>query len=178
MYPKIITIESEKLTDLLTKKGALVDQVRAVCDEIEVIEKEMEKIDKAIQKEEKKVDISDIIKKEKVLTKQVEKAIKTMQGYKQEIFDRMTAQVPGELKAKYEELKANKEKKEAERNKTAIKAQKYNDKIIPLGRKMMKPFLTDMYEDFESLVLKDGEIVATIFSHMNDFKANFKNKKH
>lgn len=177
MYPKIITIVNEKLSDLLTKKGVLSDKVLAACDEIEAIEKSMEKIDTKIQKEEKKVDISDILEKEKVLSKQVDKAILKMNEYKQEIHDRMTMQVPGELKKEYEELEANKEKKETERNKTALKAQKYNDKIIPLGRKMIKPLLTDMYEDFESLVLKDGEIVATIFSHMNDFKKNFKNNK-
>jgi len=177
MYPKIIKIENEKLADLIAKKGALVTQGRGVSEEIEALEKEMAEIDVKLQEEEKKVDISDILEKEKALTKKVEKAIEQMKAYKQEIFDRMTEQVPKELKTKYDELKENKEKKEVERNKIALKAQKYNDKIIPLGRKMMKPFLTDMYEDFESLVLEDGEIVATIFSHMNDFKINFKNKK-
>lgn len=177
MYPKVIKIENEKLAKLITEKGALVDKGRAVSEEIEVIEKEMATIDTELQEEEKKVDISDILEKEKVLTQEVEKAIETMKGYKQEIFDRMNEQVPKQLKVEYDKLKDLKEKKESERNKIALKAQKFNDKIIPLGRKMMKPFLTDMYEDFESLVLEDGEIVATIFSHMNDFKTNFKSNK-
>ena len=177
MYPKIIKIENEKLAKLIQEKGALVDKGRGVSEEIEVIEKSMADIDLKLQEEEKKVDISDILEKEKALTQGVEKSIETMKGYKQEIFDRMSEQVPKELRVEYDKLQAEKDKKEIERNKIALKAQKFNDKIIPLGRKMMKPFLTDMYEDFESLALEDGEIVATIFSHMNDFKTGFKSNK-
>jgi len=177
MYPKVIKIENAKLADLITKKSDLVKIGRGVSEEIEALEKEMAEIDVKLQKEEKKVDIKDILKKEKELTKEVDKAIKLMKEYKQEIFERMTKQVPQELRDKYKELEDAKEKKETERNKMALKAQKYNDKIIPLGRKVMKPFLADMYEDFDSLALEDGEIVASIFSHMNDFKVGFKNKK-
>lgn len=176
MYPKIVKIVNEKLAKLITEKGLLITKGRAVSEEIDVMEKEMAEIDVKLQEEEKKVDISDILKKEKVLTKTVEKAIKTMHGYKQEIFDRMNAQVPKELHTRYDELKKAKEDKETERNKIALKAQKYNDKIIPLGRKNMKPFITDVYEDFDSLALEDGEIVASIFSHMNDFQINFKKR--
>jgi hypothetical protein len=38
----------------------------------------------------------------------------------------------------------------------------------------MKPFLLDAYEDYDSLKIEGDEIVATIFSHLQDFKKNFK----
>lgn len=176
IYPRNITIENEKLKDLLFKKADLINKGRAVSDEIEKLELEMEETDKKVQEEEAKVDISDLNEKQKVIGAKVDEAIKEMQAVKEEIFDRMIKQVPPELHTKYEELKKIKEDKEEERNKVAIKAQKYNDKIIPVAREMMKPFLEDMYEDYDSLYVENGEIVATIFSHLNDFKINFKKK--
>ncbi len=176
MYPKTVTIESNKLKELLIKKGELINLGRGKSALIEQVEKEMAEVDLKVQEEEKKVDISDLNEKQKVIGAKVDEAIKEMEGVKKEIFDRMIKQVPGELHTQYDELKKKKEKLELERNKVALKAQKYNDKIIPIGRELMKPHLKDMYEDYDSLYLDGGEIYATIFSHMNDFKINFKKK--
>jgi len=176
MYPRTINLESAKLKKFITEKGVLVNKGRAVSEEIEVMEKEMEEINHKLIEEEKKVDITDILDKEKLLVSKVEEAIKEMDVFKKEIFERMTAQVPPELRNKYDEVKKNKEDKETERNKIALKAQKFNDKIIPLSRDLMKPFLQDQYEDYDSLYIEDDVIVATIFSHMSDFKTNFKKK--
>lgn len=176
MYPRTVTLESSKLKELLTKKSELVNLGRGVSARIEQVEKEMEEVDKKVQEEEAKVDISDLNEKAKVIGAKVDEAIKEMQEVKQEIFDRMTAQTPPELRAKYDELKKTKEELETERNKVALKAQKYNDKIIPIGRELMKPFLTDQYEDYDTLYLDGEEVMATIFSHLADFKTNFKKK--
>lgn len=176
MYPKSVKLSNEKLLKLITEKGVLVVKGRAKSEEIELMEKEMAEIDTKLQVEEKKVDITDLLEKEKVISLKVDEAIKEMKAVKLEIFDRMNAQVPPELHTRYDELKKSKEDKETERNKIALKAQKFNDKIIPIGREMMKPFLKDQFEDYDSLYLEDGEIVATIFSHLNDFKSNFKKK--
>lgn len=177
MYPKNIQIEHPKLKELIIKKGELVTRGRGVSEEIEQVEKEMEEADKAVQAEEAKVDITDLNDKAKAIGAKVDEAIKEMQGVKQEIFDRMMAQTPPELRTKYDELRKKKEDLETERNKIALKAQKFNDKIIPLGREMMKPFLQDQYEDYDSLYIEDGKVVATIFSHLADFKNNFKRKQ-
>lgn len=176
MYPKTITIENPKLKDLLTKKGALITLGRAKSVEIEEIEKEMSETDLKLQEEEGKVDIKDLDERAKVIGSKVDEAIKEMEVVKQEIFARMMEQTNPELRTKYDELKKKKEELETERNKIALKAQKFNDKIIPLGREMMKPFLQDQYEDYDTLSLDGDEIVATIFSHLHDFKANFKKK--
>lgn len=176
MYPKTVELKDEKLKDLLTKKGALIETGRAKSIAIEVIEKEMEETDAKLQEEEKKVDITDLDEKAKTIGARVDEAIQEMQIIKQQIFDRMMAQTPPDLRTKYDDLRKKKEKLETERNKVALKAQKYNDKIIPIGRELMKPHLKDQYDDYDTLYLENGEIYATIFSHLADFKNNFKKK--
>ena len=176
IYPKTVQIENNELKDLLLKKAELINKGRGVSEEIEKLEVEMEEINKKLMEEEAKVDISDLNEKQKAIGAKVDEAIKEMQAVKEEIFARMKAQVPPELGEKYDELKKIKEDKEEQRNKIALKAQKFNDKIIPMGKSMMKPFLEDQYEDYDSLSIENGEIVATIFSHLNDFKTNFKKK--
>ena len=176
MYPKTVTIENTKLKDLLIKKGEFITIGRGKSEEIEDLEKEMEATDQLIQAEEKKISIDDLLEKEKVETKIVEECIERMKAIKQEIYDRLIAEVPKELHDKYDELRKKKEDLETERNKIALKAQKYNDKIIPLAKEMMKPFLQDQYDDYDTLQLQGDEIVATIFNHLVDWKANFKKK--
>jgi hypothetical protein len=176
MYPRTVTIESDKLKNLLILKGQLVARGRSKSDEIENLEKEMAETDALVQAEEKKVNIDDLLEKEKEQTKIVEECIEKMKLIKQEIFDRMIKEVPNDLHTKYDELKKKKEALEDERNKIALKAQKYNDKIIPTAKELMKPFLQDQYDDYDTLQLQGDEIVATIFNHLIDWKSNFKKK--
>lgn len=171
---KIIKLEDKKLFEYLTKKSTLIEEGRGISTELEKIDTEMEELDKLIQDEEKKVDITDLTDKEKEITERVQKCIDDMNSVKKEIFKRMDEKVDHTLHAKYETLKKEKEEKEELRNKTAIKAQKYNDKIIPLTRKLMTPFLEDEFDDYETIKIEDGEIVGTIFNHLDEFKTNFK----
>lgn len=176
MYPKTVQLEDKKLKDLLTKKGEIITIGREKSAQIDILEKEMGDLDLKVQEEEKKVNIDDLLEREKTETKIVEECITRMKVIKQEIFDRMTAQTSPELRAKYEQLKKAKEDLEDERNKLALKAQKYNDKIIPIGRELMKSHLKDQFDDYDSLFLDNGEVFATIFNHLVDFKRNFKKK--
>jgi hypothetical protein len=99
-----------------------------------------------------------------------------MKAIKEEIYSRMKDKVPPELGKQYDELKKKKEDLENNRKKIALKANKFNDKIIPLGKELMKPFLIDQYDDYDSLYLDNDEIYATIFNHLNDFRNKFKKK--
>ena len=173
---KTIKLEDKKLLKLLTEKGDLIDIGRGISDKIESYEKEMEEVDLLVQAEEKKVNIDDLVEKEKEISERVQKCIDDMNAVKKVIYARMSKEVDPELHNRYETLKKTKEDAEEERNKIAIKAQKYNDKIIPLTRKLMTPFLEDKYDDYETIKIEDGEIVATIFNHLEDFKENFKQK--
>lgn len=172
--PRKITIENNKLKKLLEEKSVLITEGRGVSEEIEKLEKEMEEIDIKIQEEEKGVDIGDLLLLEKQQVAIVEECVEEMEKIKQMIYDRMKEKTSPELREKYEKIKKVKEEIENKRNKIALKAQKYNDKIIPLGRKLMKPFLEDKFEDYDTIRIENGEIVCTIFSHLEDFKNNFK----
>ena len=175
-YPKVINLENEKMKTLLTEKSNLVVSGRAVSVDIENIEAEMQEIDDKMKEIEKTVDISEFIEREKEISAKVDVAIKEMEQVQNEIRDKMLANIPSDLGDKYDELKNKKEALENDRNKIALKVQKYNDKIIPMGRKLMKPYLEDIYDDYDTISLEDGKIVASIFNHVNDFKANFKKK--
>jgi len=175
-YPKIIKIENEKLKKLLFEKGAIITIGRTKSEELEVIEKEMAELEEKIKGIEQKVKIEDLQDKSQVVTDKINKCVAEMDKLKQEHYDRMKKEVPEELGIRYDELKTKKEELETERNKKALKAQKYNDKIIPLGKKLMKPYISDIYDDYDTMELKDGEIFCSIFNHLEDFKNNFKKK--
>jgi len=170
-YPKKVKIEDKKLFDYMTKKGEIIKIGIEKSNRLEEIEKEQKELDIKIQEEEKKVDISE---KEKDLTTIVEDCVSKMQVIKKDIYERMKEQVDNTLIEKYESLEKERKELEEERNKIALKAQKYNDKIIPLGKKLMSEFIEDEYDDYETLKIENGEIVATIFNHLHDFKENFK----
>lgn len=177
MYPKKIKLEDKKLLKLLTEKGDLIKIGIGKSEQIEKIEEEMNKIDQEIQVAEKAVDISEFLDEEKELTKIVEDCISKMGVIKDNIYKKLKENVDSSLYVKYESLDKEKSDLEEERNKIALKAQKYNDKIIPFGRKLMSEYIADEFEDYESLKVEDGEIVATIFNHLEEFKNKFRSKK-
>lgn len=174
---KIIKLTDNKLKKLLEDKAVLITNGRAKSEEIEVVEKEMEEVDTQIKDIEKQVNIDDFLAEEKVLVAKVEEAIKEMGVIKQNILERLKGHGEPELFKKYDDLKVKKDELETERNKIALKAMKYNGKIIPLGQKLMKPYLEDIYDDFDTIKIEDGEIVASIFNHLEDYKINFDKKR-
>ena len=176
-YPRELKLNNEELKSLIEEKSKLVNEGRAKSIEIEKLEIEMIEIEKQLMEEEKKVDLKEFKKREKAITKRMEKCIKDIDKIKKEIYAKVKAETPQELRDKYDRVKKQKEDMETERNKVALSAQKYNDKIIPLSRELMSPFLQDEFEDYDTIMIKDGEIVAAIFSHLEDFKINFNKKK-
>lgn len=176
MYPRKVTLESPRLKDLLVKKGELVNSGRKLSEDIEFVEAELEKTEAQIMAAEKKVDIGDLNVTANDLTDQLNVLIAKMEEVKKDIYARMKEEIPVVLYNKYDEIKENKEKMESERNKIALKVQKANDRIIPLGRKTMQPFLENEFEDYNTLELEDGKVVGTIFSHLQEFETKFRDK--
>lgn len=173
MYPKKITIKNEKLKKLLEERKNMVNSGIEMSKEIERLETEMKEIDEEIKVIEKGVDVSDIDNEAKELTDKFLELQKEMDVVSQKIYDRLSEFVPKELKDKYHEMHSQKEKLEEDRNKLALKIQKYKDKIIPIARKEIKPFITEEFEDFEGVEVVDGEVQGTIFNHLYDFKKRF-----
>ena len=131
-------------------------------------------VDQEIMVAEKAVDLSEFQEKQLEITNAVEGYIEQMKTVQKEMFSKLKDSVDSGLYKKYDILKEQKEKLEESRNKVALKAQKYNDKIIPLGRKLMEEYLENEYDDYDSIKIEDGEIVCTIFNHLDDFKKKFK----
>lgn len=175
-YPRTVVLENDKLKELLIQKGELINAGRGKSERVEQLEAEMQKIDEKIQKIEDEVDITDLSVYANEVTKKFNKVVKEMDGVKQQIYDRMKDKVPKSLTDSYKKAKKAKEEMEIERNKVALKVQKFNDKLIPMARKVMAPFLENSYEDFNSLEIKDGKVIGTIFSHLDEFETNFKKK--
>jgi seryl-tRNA synthetase len=114
------------------------------------------------------VDNSDLKEKAKELTEEFNKLQAKMKELEKENYERMKQAVGTELPNKYEALKKEKEEMEKKRNKLALRVQKLNDKIIPIGRRLMKPYLEDEFDDYDTLRLEGDEIVGTIFNHLDD----------
>jgi len=174
---KKITLTDEKLKKLLKEKSALIYTGRSKSKEITQLEEQMDALDKQLQSEEKKVDLKEFKTREKAISKRMEKCIKDIEAVKTDIYAKIKAETPQELRDKYEELKKQKDDKELERNKVALKAQKYTDLIIPLARELMKPYLENEYDDYETLKLENDEIVCSIFNHLEEWKENFNKSK-
>ena len=176
-YPRETKLENEELKGLIEEKSKLVNEGRAKSVEIEKLETEMMETEELLKAEEKKVDLKEFDKKQKAITKRMEKCIKDIDAVKLAIYAKIKAETPQELRDKYDALNKLKEEAETERNKIALSAQKFNDKIIPLSRELMKPLLQDEYEDYDTIMIKDGEMVCSIFSHLDDFKTQFNTRK-
>lgn len=176
-YPRLIELESDKLKNLLIEKSELVTSGRLMSQDIEIVEADLQEIDNQMKELEKTVDITEFQAEESEITKRMEACIAEMEGIQSRIKAKMIEKIPKELGDRYDELKNKKESLETGRNKIALKVQKYNDKIIPLGRKLMKPYLVDNFDDYETIMIEDGVIKATIFNHLEEFKTSYNKKK-
>lgn len=173
MYPRTVKIKDDHLKDLIIKKGDAIEAGRKVSKEIDDMESELKAIEAKMIKLEEAVDVSALIKEGKALADQLKPILQKISDKQGEINKAKASAVPKELKDEYDAKKAWKEVLETDRNKQALRAQKFKDKIIPLGQKLAKPHLLDVYEDYDTLELKDDEIVLTVFSHLENFKAKF-----
>lgn len=179
MYPKNIELKDDKLKSLLEAKGELITKGRAVSEEIEKLEKEMAEIDAQLVEAEKEIDISDIDANAQDITNRFNALKEEMDEVNRRVRERLVSKVPRKLRNDYDEKATKKKELEEERNKIALKAQKHNDKIIPIVKKLLKPYLTNEFEDFGSVKVEDGVVKGEIYSHLEEFKKSFlaKNKK-
>jgi len=179
MYtPKQIELNDEKLKKLIEKKGELITEGRAKSERIEEIEKEMQEIDNKLVEAEKEVDISDIDANAKDITERFNTLKAEMDEVNRKVRERLSEHAPLELREQYHTLKKELDQLESDRNKIAIKAQKYNDKIIPTVRALLKPHILDDFEDYGAVKIEDDKIIGEIINHLEEYKINFLNKKY
>lgn len=177
-YPRTIKLEDPKLKKLILEKNDMIIEGRGVSEQIDTLEKEMVEINNKIVEQEKTVDISDILSEGKEVGEQIKALLLKTDELKKKIYERKKAAVSPDLIASFEEKEKTKKELETKRNKIALRVQKWKDKIIPMGQRLAKPFLQDEFEDYETLLIEDGEIVVKIFSHLEDYKEHFKKNKY
>jgi predicted nucleic acid-binding Zn-ribbon protein len=178
MYPRQIKLEDSKLLKLLKEKDEVRKEGIRLSEDIDAIEEEMKAIDTEVKSIEATLQADDLKKEAEGITEEFNTILKKMEDVKNKVAERMHQIVPQELKDKYQAKKKEKEDLEHRRKKAGLKIQKINDKAIPIGRRLMQPFIDNEYEDYDSIRFENGEIVATLFSHLDDFQKNFITRKN
>jgi predicted nucleic acid-binding Zn-ribbon protein len=176
-YPRTITIENEELQALLESKEDLIITGREKSEEIDAKDAEMKEIDKSIQEVEKTVDIVDLNTEAQAITDEMNAVMVKMEDLKKRLHARISAGVPKELIESYEAVAAQKEELELERNKIGLKVQQFTDQIIPLAQGLMKEHIQNEWEDYDSIRMENGKIVAVIFSHLETLREALNKKK-
>lgn len=176
-YPRKIVLEDAKLKKLLTEKSNMILDGRKISEDIDAVQAEMDAIDKEVQTVEATLVAEDLKERANGITAEFNAVMAKMDELKKEHRERLGTIVPQELKDKYDAKKTEKDSLETQRNKIALKAQKWNDKIIPIARRIMSKHIENEFEDYDTLRLENGEVVATLFSHLEDFKREYLKRK-
>lgn len=176
---RIVTLDNPKLHQLVYEKSEMILEGIKVTDQIESVERDLKRINLKIKKVENGVDVKDFDKQGQVLKAEALKIAKQIAALNVQIHARYSEAVPKELIQEYRDAEKKKEELESQRNKIGLKVQKWKDKIIPLSQKVGKPYLEEEFEDFNTVRIQDGKVVLEIFSHLEEFKQNFRerNKK-
>ena len=176
-YPRTVFLEDPKLKRLLEERESMILDGRKLSADIDEKEREMDEVNQELLTVEATVDVDDLRQEAEKLTVQFNSVMSAMEDNQKKVRERLHQIVPQELKNKYDNKKKEKEDLENKRNKIALRVQKWNDRIIPLGQKVMSAFIQNEYEDYDTLRIENGQVVATIFNHFEDWKKIFFSKK-
>jgi hypothetical protein len=171
----MIELNNPKLYKLIQEKDALVKSGRKISSELETVQF---KIDKLVDKEKiitGKHDNKDLMTQGEIIRLELERTMKKYDDIAEKIRLDKLAQIPKTIEEEHKALMKKRSDLEAERNKIALKIQKYKDKIVPTLKKSIKPFLKE-YDDTETVEIKDGKILVKTFNYLEDFKSKFKKR--
>ena len=170
----MLNIENKRLHDLIVQKDELVNVGRGISREIDLIDVKIKRF------ETKEKAITGKVTPPKELTDRGDDLVKQMMNLEKELGNiaeqinqsKLDA-IPKDMLEEHKALLKEKEGKERERNKVALKVQKIKDKCIPIIQKEVKPLLGE-YDDIETAKTKDGKVVINTFNHLEDFKSKFR----
>lgn len=172
----MLEIKNKKLHDWIVDKDRLVDEGRKIQGEIEKIQTKIE----GYEKQEKEITGKIIPKKELTdegdkLAKEIEATMKRLEVIGQQIEQEKLDAIPKEIKDSHQTLLKERQEKEREQAKIALKIQKIKDRVVPLIQKEVKPLLKE-YEDIETAKTKNGKVFINTFNHLDEWKRKFKSK--
>jgi len=175
---RTIQIDNPKIATMVKEKDELVKSGIAISKDIEKLEIKIEKQNNIEREFTNKVtpEIQKLIDEGDALEKELQERMTVMEKLGDEIMNQKLALIPKEHLDMHYKLRADKEKLERDRNKIGLKIQKYKDKLVPALRKILPDLLTE-YEDTETVQVKNGKLSITIFSHLEEWKEKFNNRK-
>lgn len=172
----MITIENKKLADWIVAKDELVTEGRKIQGDIESLQKKIE-----VYEGKEKVITGKVVPKKELtdegdrLAKGIEGTMKRLEELGKLIEQEKLDAIPKEMKEAHQALLKERQEKEREQAKIALKIQKIKDRCVPLIQKEIKPLLKE-YEDIETARVKDGKVVINTFNHLNDWIRQFKSR--
>ena len=171
----MITLDHPVLAKLITDKDLLVNDGRKISREIETLErriKEYEEKEKRITA--KVVPPKELTDKGDALVKDITKLNEDLTQIANSINKSKLDAIPKDMEAEHRKLMKDKEEKERDRNKIALKVQKIKDKCIPIIQREVTPLLQKEYDDIETAKVKDGKVVITTYNRLEDWKRGFR----
>jgi predicted nucleic acid-binding Zn-ribbon protein len=172
---KTIKIDDKRVLKLLEEKEVLVKSGRRISDEILRMETKItdcETKEKKITAQHQHKEMGD---KAEALKAQINKLVKEFEKVASDITLDKLAAIPKDLEKTHRDLMKAKEEKERERNKIALKVQKIKDRVIPMIKKHVTPHLAE-YEDIQNVEVKKGEVVASVYSALDEWKESYRKK--
>lgn len=173
----MIEFKNPKLAKYILDKNAILLDGKKVVKEIETLDRKI----KVFEDKEKvitaKVKPSAEIEARGVkLVDEINAKTKELEALGKEIEEQKLAAVPEEMKTEHLDLLKQREKKERDLGKLALKVQKIKDRMIPIVQKEVKPLLKTEFDDIETAEVKGDVVVIKTFNHLEDFKAKFKRR--
>lgn len=172
----MITIKDKKLVEMLKQKQELVLEGRTISKALEAIGRDIEKCETEERKITAEVEPVELRAEAEALKTQIDELIKQFEKKANLITKTKLDAIPKELADKHKDLMKKREEKERERNKVALKIQKIKDRIVPKIAVIVKPQLGE-YEDVETAIIKNDEIVIKTFSYLEEWKKGFEARK-
>ncbi len=172
---KTIKIADKRVLKFLQDKDELVTAGRRISDEITRIETKITDCETKEKKITEKRQPKELGEQAEALKVQINDLVKEFEKVCGAITADKLSAIPKDLEKTHKDLMKLKEEKEQERNKIALKVQKIKDRVVPLIKKHVEPHLAE-YEDIQTAEIKKDEVVATVYSALDEWKEAYRKK--
>lgn len=170
----ILEIENKKMYDLVSQKDQIYeDGLKTIA----LMEAE-DKIIKSFEEQEKritgKVKPDEKLKEEgDALAVIFNDTLKKLDEIGNKIEAEKMKAIPQEIIDNHKLALKRREELERVHNKEMLKIQKIKDRLIPLIKTSVKPFLQE-YDDVETAIIKGNKVTFRVYNHIEDYKRKFK----
>ena len=171
-----IIFDDAQLIKWLQEKDALVKEGREVSKRLDAVEKEIQTYVDKEMKLTAKVEPKELIAEGNKLRDEINERVKLLEKVAEDIRKEKLKAIPKDMETEHLKLNDQKEKLEKERNKIALKVQKIKDRFVPKLQKIALKHLGE-FEDLSTAELKDGKVVVEKFSHLQEWKRQWKARK-